>query len=137
MADDPQPPPSPFAGLRGQATLVVAPEHTAQAFASGNAPVFSTPRMIALMEAAAVNAVEAGLSPGDISLGTRVDIAHLAATPVGETVRAEAEVVGGTPRRLVFRVTAWDEHEKIGEGSHERAVVSGARFMDRVKTKQR
>jgi len=119
-------------GLRGEATLVVLPEHTARAFGSGNAAVFSTPRMIALMEAAAVNATDGHLAPGDITLGTRVDIVHLAATPIGGQVRAEAELVSVAGRRLHFRVTAWDAHEKIGEGTHERAVVNAARFMEKV-----
>lgn len=123
-------------GLRGTATLVVGPEHTAQAFGSGNAPVFGTPRMVALMEAAAVDALEGHLAPGDITLGTRVEIVHLAATPIGEPVRAEAELVGVTGRRLAFRVTARDAHEKIGGGLHERAVVNAARFLERVAARR-
>jgi fluoroacetyl-CoA thioesterase len=123
-------------GLRGTAVLVVAEEHTAQAFRSGNVPVFSTPRLVALMEAAAVEAIAEHLAPGDTSVGVRVETSHLAATPVGEPVRAEAELVQVDGRKLRFRVEAWDEHQKIGEGLHDRAVVNHQRFVERVATRR-
>jgi fluoroacetyl-CoA thioesterase len=123
-------------GLRGTAVLAVTDEHTAQAFQSGNVPVFSTPRLVALMEAAAVKAVIEHLAPGDTSVGVRVEISHLAATPVGESVRAEAELAQVDGRTLRFRVEAWDEHQKIGDGTHDRVVVNYQRFVERVATRR-
>jgi fluoroacetyl-CoA thioesterase len=123
-------------GLRGTAVLAVTDEHTAQAFQSGNVPVFSTPRLVALMEAAAVKAVVGHLAPGDTSVGVRVEISHLAATPVGESVRAEAELVQVDGRTLRFCVEAWDEHQKIGDGTHDRMVVNYQRFVERVATRR-
>jgi len=124
-------------GLRGTAVLVVTDAHTAQAFGSGNVAVFSTPRLIALMEGAAVDAVREHLAPGDTSVGVRVDVTHLAATPVGAQVRAEAELVQVEGRRLRFVVAAWDQHQKIGEGTHDRAVVNYARFVEKVAASPR
>ncbi len=122
-------------GSRGASTLVVAPEDTARAFGSGNVPVFSTPRMVGLMEQAAVKAIAAHLDPGETSVGTRGDIAHLAATPVGMEVRAEARLVEVNGRVLKFEVVAYDAQEKIGEGTHERAIIDERRFLDRVARK--
>jgi predicted thioesterase len=126
---------SHLVGARGTAALTVAPEHTAQAFGSGNVPVFSTPRLVALMEEAAVNSLGARLGPGETTVGTRVDIAHLAATPIGEQVRAEARLVTVDGRMLKFEVVAYDRQEKVGEGTHERAVIDEQRFLERVGRK--
>jgi predicted thioesterase len=126
---------APSAGLRGTATLKVLPEHTAQAFGSGSVPVFSTPRLVALMEEAAVNALAGRLEAGRTSVGRRIDISHLAATPVGQAVRAEAEIVSIDGRRIRFSVAAWDEAAKIGEGVHDRIVVDEQRFLDRIAHK--
>jgi len=123
---------SSLVGARGAAALTVAPEHTAQAFGSGNVPVFSTPRLVALMEEAAVNALAGRLGPGETTVGTRVDVAHLAATPIGRQVRAEARVVSVDGRMLKFEVVAHDEQGKVGEGTHERAVIDEQRFLERV-----
>ncbi len=122
-------------GVSGTASLVVGLEHTAQALGSGNVPVFSTPRLVALMEAAAVNAVAGRLDAGETTVGTRIAIAHLAATPVGQQVRAEARLVAVQGRVLTFEVAAHDAHEKIGEGTHERAIVDERKFLERVDTK--
>jgi predicted thioesterase len=91
--------------------------------------------MIALMEAAAVRAVDPHLPAGEASVGIGLDIRHLAATPVGHEVRARAELIAVAGRRLSLKVEAWDEQELIGEGTHERYVVNLARFMTRVKAK--
>ncbi len=123
-------------GLTGTASLVVVPEHTAAALGSGNVPVFSTPRLVALMEQAAVNAVRDCLAPGATSVGTKIDIVHLAATPVGGTVRAEARLVAVNGRDLTFEVSARDDREKIGEGTHHRAIVDEQRFLERVGRKR-
>jgi predicted thioesterase len=122
-------------GSRGTASLVVAAEHTAQALGSGSVPVFSTPRLVALVEQAAVDAVKGWLAPGETSVGTRMEIAHLAATPIGEHVRAEATLAAVDGRRMTFEVAAYDAHEKIGEGRHERVVVDEQRFLERVRRK--
>jgi predicted thioesterase len=126
---------APSVGLRGTAALKVAPEHTAQAFGSGSVPVFSTPRLVALMEEAAVSVLAGRLEAGQTSVGRRIDISHLAATPVGQTVRAEAEIVSIDGRRIRFGVAAWDEAEKIGEGVHDRIVVDEQRFLERIAQK--
>lgn len=122
-------------GLVGHATLRVGEEHTAPRIGSGRVHVLATPVMINLMESAALDAAEHLLPVGHQSLGTRLDISHIAATPVGMQVRATAEVVEVTGNRIVFRVEAHDETELIGEGSHDRIVVDVGRFDRRVQKK--
>jgi fluoroacetyl-CoA thioesterase len=122
-------------GLKGSAELVVGEQHTAPQVGSGRVRVLATPVMINLIEAAALAAVEHLLPPGQQSLGTRLDVRHFAATPVGMRVRAEAELVGVEGRSLFFRVSAADEVEAVGEGTHERVVVSLERFDRRLQAK--
>ncbi len=122
-------------GMRGEAAAVVAQEDTAQAVGSGLVPVFATPRMIALMEQAAVNAVQSALEPGQGTVGTRLDVKHSAATPVGMKVRAQAEVIGVEGRQVVFLVTAFDEAEQIGGGTHERFIIQTDKFLARAQGK--
>ncbi|MGD9830431.1 MAG: thioesterase family protein [Hyphomicrobiaceae bacterium] len=122
-------------GLKGTATLVVAPEHTAAKVGSGVIPVLATPVMINVIEAAALAAAEHLLPEGHQSLGIRLDVRHIAATPVGMTIRAEAEVIKVEGRTILFRVAAYDETELIGDGSHERVVVNVSRFEARVARK--
>ncbi|PZP54563.1 MAG: thioesterase [Azospira oryzae] len=122
-------------GMVGSQGLVVGPEHTAPHVGSGKIAVLATPVMVNLMEAAALAAVEAHLPPGYQSLGTRLEVSHVAATPIGMRVRAEAELTKVEGRRLTFRVRAEDERELIGEGIHERVVVNVARFDQRVQAK--
>jgi predicted thioesterase len=124
-------------GLTGTAELVVAPEHTAPFVGSGRIAVLATPVMINVIEAAALSAVEHLLPPGHQSLGIHLDVSHVAATPVGLTVTATAEVVGVKGRTITFRVEARDESELIGGGTHDRVVVSVARFDERVQRKLR
>jgi fluoroacetyl-CoA thioesterase len=124
-------------GLSGSAELVVGEQHTAPRIGSGRIRVLATPVMINLIEAAALAAVEHSLPEHHQSLGTRLDISHVAATPVGMRVRATAEVVRVDGRTLHFRVRAEDEHELIGEGTHERVVVNLERFDQRVQAKVR
>jgi fluoroacetyl-CoA thioesterase len=123
------------AGLRGTAELVVAAEHTAPFVGSGRIAVLATPVMINLIEAAALSAVEHRLPAGHQSLGIHLDISHVAATPVGIHVTATAEVVRVEGRTITFRVEARDEFEPIGGGTHQRVVVSVARFDERVQRK--
>jgi predicted thioesterase len=123
------------AGLAGTAELVVGEQHTAPRVGSGRIRVLATPVMINLIEAAALAAVEQSLPEQHQSLGTRLDITHMAATPVGMRVRATAEVVRVEGRTIHFRVRAEDERELIGEGTHERVVVNVDRFDQRVRDK--
>ena len=123
------------AGIEGKAELVVAPEHTAPSVGSGKIAVLATPVMINVIEAAALDAVEALLPEGHQSLGTRLDVTHVAATPIGMKVAATARVIGVDGRKLFFRIEARDERELIGEGTHERVIVNVARFDKRVAEK--
>jgi predicted thioesterase len=122
-------------GLKGSAALVVGEEHTAPRIGSGKVHVLATPVMINLIEAAALAAVEHLLPAGHQSLGTRLDVRHIAATPVGMRIAATAEVIGVEGRTIRFRVEARDEKELIGDGVHERVVVNVARFDERVRRK--
>src|SRR5687767_1624606 len=122
-------------GLSGSAEIVVGTRDTAPHVGSGKVKVLATPVMVSLMEEASLNAVEGLLPPGHQTVGTRLDITHVAATPVGLRVRAGAEVVRGDGRRLTFRVWADDEKERIGEGTHERIVIDLARFDARAQEK--
>lgn len=105
-------------GLKGRAETVVTQENTAAAVGSGLLPVFATPYMIALMEGAAVNAVQAQLEEDQGTVGTHLDISHDAATPIGMKVWAEAELTAVEGRKLIFSVTAYDEAGQIGQGTH-------------------
>ena len=122
-------------GMAGSARIVVGEEHTAPRVGSGKVAVLATPVMINLMEAAALDCVEALLPDGHQSLGIHLDVTHNAATPVGMRVVATARLVGVDGRRLKFEVEAHDEKEKIGGGTHERVVVNVERFDERVKKK--
>src|SRR6266567_4091280 len=119
-------------GMTGEATTTVVHENTAAAVGAGGVEVFGTPMMIALMENAAWRAVANGLDGGDVSVGILVNVRHLAATPLGQQVRATAELIEVDGRRLVFKVEAYDEHQKIGEGQHERVIVNLERFLSRL-----
>ncbi len=121
--------------LRGTSDLVVEPEHTAPFVGSGRIAVLATPVMINVIEAAALAAVEHLLPAGHQSLGIHLDVSHTAATPVGLRVTASAEVVRVEGRTITFRVEARDEFEPIGGGTHQRVVVSVARFDERVQRK--
>jgi len=123
------------AGLSGAVELVVADEHTAPRVGSGRVHVLATPVMINLIEAAALAAIEHLLPAGYQSLGTRLDVRHIAATPVGMKVFASATVEAVSGRTVRFKVEARDEKELIGDGAHERVVVNVAKFDARVRKK--
>jgi fluoroacetyl-CoA thioesterase len=123
-------------GLRGRATMRVTHDKTAEAWGSGDVPVYGTPSLVALLETAAVNAVAAKLAPGETTVGTRIEVSHLAATPVGAEVSAEAELVGIEGRKLTFTVVAHDDRNKIGECRHHRMIVSRDRFLAKVADKR-
>ena len=121
-------------GQKGEVSFTVTREKTAKFFESGGLDVFATPAMIAAMESAACNALS--LDEGSTSVGTSVNIKHVSATPVGMKIRAVAEVTAVNGRSVDFIVTAYDEAGLIGEGTHGRAVVDIARFMQRVDGKK-
>ena len=123
-------------GAKGTSALKVQPEHLANRFKDSILPeVFATPVMVLVMENAALNAVRPYLAPGESVVGTGVDVRHLAATPVGHLVQAEAEVTKVDGRRLEFKVSARDEKEEIGRGTHERMVVDMARINAKLAAK--
>jgi fluoroacetyl-CoA thioesterase len=125
-------------GAKGTFTLVVAPQHLANRFKDATLPpVLATPVMIMAMENAALNALKPYLEPGESALGTAVDVRHVAATPVGQRIVAEAEVTGVERRRIAFKVTARDELEEIGRGTHERVLVALDRIEERLAAKSR
>ena len=128
-------------GLIHEMTMVVEQKHTASAVAEESgigqlAPVLSTPYLVNLMETTAHAAVMPFLESGQSGVGAMVHIRHFAATPVGMQVRIRAELLEVQGRRLLFKVEAWDEVEKIAEGEHERFIINWERFMDGVKKKQ-
>ena len=122
-------------GLSAELHITVSDEDTASRWGSGLVPVYSTPALVGLVEAAAVRALEGKLEAGRTTVGGRIDLRHLAATPVGMTVRARAELTAVEGRKLTFKVEAWDNAEKIGEGLHERYVIDVEKFLARASQK--
>ena len=122
-------------GLVGQAETLVTDSNTAAAIGSGALPVFSTPHMRALRETASMDAIAQCLEDGQGSVGVRIDVAHLAATPMGMTVRAESTLTKVEGRMLNFEVKAWAGDELIGEGTHQRCIVFNGRFMEKTLAK--
>ncbi len=124
------------AGAQGSFVLTVASEHLANRFKDQMLPpVLATPVMIMAMENAALNAIKPYLQPGQTALGTRVDVVHLAATPLGRTVIAHAQVTRVQERHIEFSVRVLDGEEEIGRGTHERAIIDVARFQQRLQSK--
>jgi fluoroacetyl-CoA thioesterase len=125
-------------GTTGTFTLQVLPEHLANRFKDAMLPqVLATPVMIMAMENAALNAIRPFLEPGESAVGTAVDVRHLAATPVGHKVRAGAEVVKTDGKRIFFKVSASDETEEIGSGTHQRAVIDLQSFNQHLAKKSK
>ena len=124
-------------GSKGRAACVVNDQNTAAAVGSGLLPVFATPQMIALMENAAVDATQASLEEGQGTVGTRLDVSHDSATPVGMQVWAEAEVTAVDGRKLTFAVTAYDEAGPIGKGTHERFIIQNDKFLAKAQGKKK
>lgn len=122
-------------GLQGKIQRVVTEEDTAVRFGSGEVQVFATPMMIALMEKAALSAVDPNLPEGYATVGTTVEVSHLAATPVGMQVTATAELVEINGKKLKFRIEAFDEKEKIGEGWHGRYIIQTQKFLESTRQK--
>jgi fluoroacetyl-CoA thioesterase len=122
-------------GLSAELSITISEADTASKWGSGRVPVYSTPALVGLMEATAVKALEGQLDPAQTTVGGRIDVRHLAATPVGMTVRARAELTAVDGRKLTFQVEAWDEVEKIGKALHERFLVDTEKFVSRVNVK--
>ena len=123
-------------GAKGSFDLIVTPEHLANRFKDAMLPpVLATPIMIMMMENAALNAIKPYLDATESALGTRVDVRHLAATPVGRSVTANAQVIAVDGRRIEFRIDATDGIEQIGTGVHERMIVDRAKFAERLNAK--
>ncbi len=123
-------------GLAGEAIAQVDSSNTASTMGSGNLEVFATPSMVALMEKAATNALKEHMPLDSSSVGTLIDVRHMAATPVGMTVTAKAVLTAVEGKRLVFSVEAFDDKEKIGEGTHERFIVNCERFIAKANGKK-
>jgi predicted thioesterase len=124
-------------GLAGEATALVSDANTAEMFGNAGAKVYATPMLVALMEQAAIAAIRPCLSPGEGSVGTKIEMSHLAATPVGMTVRARAELVEVAGKRLIFEISATDGAETVGKCRHERYIVTNmAAFLDKTMGKQ-
>ncbi|HTU00645.1 MAG TPA: thioesterase family protein [Candidatus Sulfotelmatobacter sp.] len=119
-------------GLRGTASVRVSAATTAQALGSGDVPVFGTPALIALLERAAVNALSGHLRPEETTVGTAISVSHLAATPIGGEVVAEAELIAVDGRKLTLTVVAFDADQKVAEGRHDRVIVSRKRFLSKL-----
>ena len=122
-------------GMIGNASTVAEREDTAYEVGSGSLLVYATPCMVALMEGAACDAIAEALPEEKTSVGIELQISHTAATPVGMEVRAEAEVTAVEGSILTFKVTAFDEAGKIGEGTHKRAIVTTQKFLDKTYSK--
>lgn len=122
-------------GIKGERTVEVTENNTAEALGSGTLPVFATPAMIALIEATASESVAPYLDDGSSTVGTHLDVAHSSATPVGLSATCTTELVEVDRRRLVFKVIVCDAKGEIGSGTHERFVVDDAKFMSKAQAK--
>ena len=122
-------------GMMGNASTIAEREDTAYEVGSGSLLVYATPCMVALMEGAACDAIADAMPEDKTSVGIELQISHISATPVGLEVRAEAEVTAVEGNILTFRVAAFDEAGKIGEGTHKRAIVTTQKFLDRTYSK--
>ena len=122
-------------GASGEASCLVTEQETAAKLGSGLVAAYSTPSLIALMENASVVAIQEHLNEGETSVGIEVSIKHLAPTPIGMHVKARASLLEIDGAHLRFKVEAWDDMEKIGEGLHVRAIIHGERFANRLSKK--
>ncbi len=123
-------------GIKGKHSVMATPERSAKAAGSGDLEVFSTPALVALMEQTALLSVEPYLEEGQGTVGTKLDISHDAATPLGMCVSCESELIEIDRRRLVFQVEAYDEKGRIGGGRHERFIIDEKKFMEKAGQKK-
>ena len=122
-------------GIKGKLERTVTPELTAEALGSGLLPVFATPAVVALAEETAWKSVAPELEEGQGTVGTRMELSHIAATPVGMAVRCETELIEIDRRKLVFAIEVFDEKEKIADGRHERFIIDNAKFLSKAQGK--
>ena len=122
-------------GIKGRAEDVVSEKNTAQAACSGALPVFGTPFMCALMEEASWKSIAPHLEPGQSTVGTKLDVSHDSASPIGIKVWAESEVTEVDGKRIELKVAAYDQTGKIGEGTHQRFIVTDDRFLAKAARK--
>lgn len=122
-------------GMRGESTRLVEERFTAAHVGSGTLRVLATPSMIGFMERTCLESIQTVLPVGQSSVGTMVNIRHIAATPMDQEVKIVSEVTAVEGRRVLFHVEAWDASEKVGEGEHERYVIDVERFIKRVQAK--
>lgn len=122
-------------GITGRAEEMVTEERTALGMASGGLRVYATPRMVSMMEYTAWSSVEPYMEEGKGTVGTHLDISHVAASPVGAHITYESKLTEIDRRRLVFTVRAYDDAGLIGEGTHERFIIDNAKFMSRAEAK--
>lgn len=124
-------------GIKGEAKEIVNEANCALTMKSGELKVYATPSMIALMEQAAYKSVAAELEEGKGTVGTLMNVSHISATPLGMEVTAKSELVEIDRKRLVFKVEAFDECGKIGEGTHERFIIDNQAFQKKTDNKQK
>ena len=123
-------------GIKGEAVEIVTEQNTAKTMKSGELLVYATPAMSALMEQAAYRSIAGELEDGKGTVGTQMNISHLAPTPLGMQVTAKSELIEIDRRKLVFRVEAYDETGKIGEGTHERFIIDNDAFQKKADAKR-
>jgi len=123
-------------GVSGESTLQVSEKFAISFLGNEAARVLATPWLIMHLEITARDTVKPYLLDGEDTVGTQVNVSHLAATPIGATARFRAEILGVDGRKITFRVEAWDDRDKIAEGTHERAVINVAKFAQRVTAKR-
>lgn len=124
-------------GLKAQSRETVSEDKLAKSCGSGEVAVYGTPFMLALMEEAANKAVKSELESNQTTVGISFELSHLAPTPVGMEVKAEAELIAVDDKRLSFKITAYDEQEKIGEGKHQRYIINQDSFEKTAKEKRK
>ena len=123
-------------GIKGKAEVLVTKENTAAVMKSGSLEVFATPALVALMEEAACNALENDLEEGTTTVGIKMNVKHIAATPVGMKVNATATVIEVDDRKITFQIEAQDEKDVIGKAAHSRFIVKKDRFMEKANAKK-
>ena len=123
-------------GIKGNLERTVTEDLTAEALGSGLLPVFATPAAVALAEETAWRSVAGELEEGQGTVGTLMELAHIAATPLGMKVRCETELVEVDRRKLVFTVKVYDEKEKVADGRHERFIIDNAKFLSKAEGKR-
>lgn len=123
-------------GMTAEKHDQVTTNNTAISYGSGGAAVYATPAMIGLMEGTCLAAVDPHLPAGMGTVGIHLDVRHLAATPIGLGVRAVAELVEIAGKRLTFKMEAFDDNEKIGEGTHQRYIIEVQKFMNKAQSKK-